>query len=89
MELLFLLMFIIAGRCQQMKDVMQMLLKHFTIRPPDEPRNANVTDTFTIRPPDETCNENVTDTFTIRPPDETCNENVTDTFHCWAARWNM
>ena len=63
MELLFLLMFIIAGRCQQMKDVMQMLLKHFTIRPPDEPRNANVADTFTIRPPDETCNENVTDTF--------------------------
>ena len=46
-----------------MNHVMQMLLKHFTIRQPDEPRNANVFDTFTIRPPDETCNENVTDTF--------------------------
>ena len=46
-----------------MKHVMQMLLTHFTIRPPDESCNAKVADTFIIRPPDEPRNENVADTF--------------------------
>ena len=44
---------------------MQMLLTHFTIRPPDVMKHVMqmLLTHFTVEPSDETCNANVTDTF--------------------------